>query len=462
MTSGRASTRLGPGESRHVLDLAREIADNRRALRHDWVARLAASRTVALPDAETDPGLAMVPSGGFRLSRQDFENLGDTAKVFFADAVTRGPWTYLRGYGYYAADAQMYLPDRVPSAARRWRLVQDGWPRYADYAAELGDETAMTPIPWGRWLAWLAFLEAMTNDLCSAAWTARQLRMRSVSDCADAALQAVADLLAESGWHLWNDPRRARLGSWAERVHAVAADPALGLAMHGIGDEVARQRPPSWAVRAIREGDCMWQAAAAYELRWPALRAAHPDAPVLLLSEAYGAMSTGPLWVGLMTEEERQRVRPAACRLSVHEAEMGRVSGAGWRTGRVESEGRVVVHLDDSVFTGRTHAALRDVLAGEPAAVYLVPLTFDVGTPFNHPEEITALGRSVAEHLGRMEDLVRALGGSMPSATSLWARRKRPSAADGSVEGAFARVLGGSDRQLALLWDLYGPEVRRG
>ncbi|MDN3265784.1 hypothetical protein QWJ26_39525 [Streptomyces sp. CSDS2] len=69
------------------------------------------------------------------------------------------------------------------------------------------------------------------------------------------------------------------------------------------------------------------------------------------------------------------------------------------------------------------------MLTGASAAVYLVPLTLDVGTPFNHPEEITALGRSVGEHLAAVEGLVRAVGGALPAAPSLWAGRKTPTPA---------------------------------
>ncbi|MFH8802716.1 hypothetical protein ACH4F6_24405 [Streptomyces sp. NPDC017936] len=404
----------------------------------------------------------MAPGGGFRLTGADLEDLGDTARAFFTDTVTRDGWTHLRGYRYYAADAQMHLPRRVPPAAVRWQVVQDGWPRFAEHAAKLAEETAVVPISWGRWLAWLAFLEAMVNDLCAAAWTARHLRAGAAAELVDSALRNVSQVLAESAWHLWNEPYRARPDTWAERVHAVAADPGLHAVLRDLGAEVARLQPPAWAVRAIREGDCLWQVVAAYEQRWPAVRAAHPGLPVLLLSEAFGAMSAGPLWTALMPEADRARVESAVCRLSVHEEEMGRVSAAGWRTEGIEAEGRVLVHIDDSVFTGRTHAALRDVLVGAPAAVYLAPLTFDVGTPFNHPEEITALGRTVEEHLWLMEDLVRAPGGRMPAAASLWARRKRRSAHDGSDEGEFSRVLGGSDRLHALLWELYGAEVRHG
>ncbi|MCX4763629.1 hypothetical protein OG562_22225 [Streptomyces sp. NBC_01275] len=461
MTVKPAHDRLTRDEGRRVLDLAREIALDQRALRQDWSARLRAARTVAIPDGEDfEPGSGLAPGGGFRLRPADLAQLGDTAKAFFADAVTRDGWTYLRGFRYYAADAEMYLPGRVPSAVRRWGLIQSGWPRYAEHAAKLAEEAAVTPVPWGRWLAWLAFLESVLNDLCAAAWSAEHLRDRSAAPRVDVAVRAVSRLLAEAGWHLWNEPHRARPDTWAERAHAVVADPDLAAALRGIEAAIGTESPPSWAVRAIREGDCLWQIAAAYELRWPALRAAHPGQPVLLLSEAFGAMSVGPLWAALMSEEDVKSVESAACRLSVHEEEMGRVSGSGWRTERVEAMGRVVVHLDDSVFTGRTHAALRGVLDGGPTAVYLASLTFDVGTPFNHPEEITALGRNVNEHLDLIEELVRAPGGNLPSAMSLWARRKRHGVHDPSEQGAFARVLGGSDRLLALLWDRYAMEIR--
>jgi hypothetical protein len=149
----------------------------------------------------------------------------------------------------------------------------------------------------------------------------------------------------------------------------------------------------------------------------------------------------------------------ATSRMSVHEQEMGRVPTNAWRTGGLDAARRVVVHLDDSLFTGRTHLALQQALGGAPEAACLAALTCDVGMSVNHPEEITALGCGAEEQLRQMEDPARWPGGQLPAAASMWARRTRP-ALDGDLDWALlARLLGGSGRLLAALWQRYVPEV---
>jgi hypothetical protein len=144
----------------------------------------------------------------------------------------------------------------------------------------------------------------------------------------------------------------------------------------------------------------------------------------------------------------------------VHEAEMNRVPSQGWASDRISGQDRVVVHLDDSVFTGRTHELFRDRIDGDPVAVYLVTMSFDVGTPFNHPEEILASGRTVTGQLDLMESLVREPGGMLPAATSLWVRRKQPPPGESTNSAVFARVLGGSDLLMAALWRRYPATIR--
>ncbi|WP_037905371.1 hypothetical protein [Actinacidiphila yeochonensis] len=456
---------------RRLFGWSREMAGQRRELERCWTAALRADVAISLP-----PGVAaaqhLADGGGFRLPAAREDQLPAAARVFFDDRVVRGGWVYLRGFGYYAADAQMYLPGRAPAPGPRFAAVQQRWPRYAEFARPLAEPAAREPAGWYAWLAWLAFLESAVQDVCTARWSAAVLADGGAAGVLDEVLEGLGALLAEAAWNRWQ-PDGCQAGpydraTWAERAAALSSDARIPEVLRKLGRALQGPEVAADAVRAVREGDVLWQIAAVAHTRWPALDAAHPGAPVLLVSEAFGAMAAGPVLAGMLPAGQRGRVRLALARGSVHEEEMARVSGTAWRTGRLEAGGQVVVHLDDSVFTGRTHAGLRRALTGVPAAVYLVPLTLDVGTPFNHPEEITALGRGVGEHLAGLETAVRAVGGALPPAPSLWARRKAPTPPvgadggpeEGSWEEAFARVAGGSDRLLALLWGRYAPEVR--
>ncbi|MDN3265785.1 hypothetical protein QWJ26_39530 [Streptomyces sp. CSDS2] len=75
---------------------------------------------------------------------------------------------------------------------------------------------------------------------------------------------------------------------------------------------------------------------------------------MLLVSEAFGAMAAGPVLAGMLPPAQRARIRLGLARGSVHEEE----TGTAWPTGRLDADGRMVVHLNDSVFTGRNHAGL--------------------------------------------------------------------------------------------------------
>ncbi|WP_103528871.1 hypothetical protein [Streptomyces sp. SM12] len=445
------------------------MAAQRGVLGQRWTAALGASGTVDLPPPGTPAASHLADGGGFRIPESAADRLSTAARSFFVDRVTHEGWVYLRGFSYYAADAQMYLPRRAPSAGDRFAAIPERWPRYAEFAQQLAQPAARHPAEWYAWLSWLAFLEAAVQDVCAARWSAAVLAQCEAAKVLDEALRSLGALLAEAAWNRWQ-PASHPAGacdpaSWGTRAADLMRDSRLLEVLEGLAGSLHGPGVLADAVRAIREGDVLWQVAAAFATRWPALTDAHPDRPVLLVSEAFGAMATGPVLAGMLPPEQHSRTRLALARCSVHEAEMSRVSGTAWRTGRLHAGDQVVVHLDDSVFTGRTHARLRRILTGAPAAVYLVPLTLDVGTPFNHPEEIPAVSQDIGAHLANLESTVRAVGRVLPPAPSLWARRKSPAppvaAGDRDTERAFKRVAGGSDRLLALLWDRYATEVRR-
>lgn len=449
---------------------SREMAAQRRQMERGWTAALQAGGLISLPPPEHPVAQHLADGGGFRIPAKLEDHLPQVARAFFDDRVVREGWVYLRGFSYYAADAQMYLPGRAPAPGRRFAAIQQRWPGYAEFARPLAEPAARKPVGWYAWLAWLAFLESAVQDVCTARWSAAVLGHGGAAGVLDEVLEGLGALLAEAAWNRWQPDGRPAgpcdPASWAKRATALSSDARIPEAMCEVARALEGPEVAADAVRAVREGDVLWQIAAVAQTRWPALAAAHPGAPVLLVSEAFGAMAAGPVLAGMLPTGQRGRVRLALARGSVHEEEMARVSGTAWRTGHLEADGQVVVHLDDSVFTGRTHTGLRRALTGMPAAVYLVPLTLDVGTPFNHPEEITVLGRGVGEHLAGLETAVRAVGGALPPAPSLWARRKAPAPPLGADSGpvdpqeeAFARVAGGSDRLLALLWGRYAPEV---
>ncbi|MBL1111268.1 hypothetical protein JK364_02400 [Streptomyces sp. 110] len=89
---------------------------------------------------------------------------GPAAQAFFTDRVTRDGWVHLRGFGYCAADTAMYPPELQPSAAERWCVVAERRPSYAQHAEALARPLVVSPVPWYPWLAWPAFVNAVTGE----------------------------------------------------------------------------------------------------------------------------------------------------------------------------------------------------------------------------------------------------------------------------------------------------------
>lgn len=113
---------------RRLCGWSREMAVQRRELERDWTAALQAGGAISPP-----PGVAaaqhLADGGGFRVPATLEDQLPAAAKAFFDDRVVREGWLYLRGFGYYAADAHMYLPGRAPAPGQWFAAVQQRWPR---------------------------------------------------------------------------------------------------------------------------------------------------------------------------------------------------------------------------------------------------------------------------------------------------------------------------------------------
>ncbi len=447
-----------------IFRLAREISRNAACLEERWASALRSCGLISAPPrswGHSSPKDFLAAGGGFRIRLDEALTEGISDQAIRLGATARNGWIYLRGYSYYAADPAMHLPTEVPAAEVRWGIIEGRWTGYTGIAAALGHDVANPPLSWNRWLIWISFLEMVVNDLCSATWTARQLRAEELARQAESTLDRVSLILAESTWNLWRSPSGVAPETWAARAADVLEDRSTAQAIRDVGKILRSAEHPPWTVRAVREGDILWQVGAAYERCWDSILRSHPENSVLLVSEAFGALAVGALWKAMMPAFQKTLVTGTISRSSVHEEEMGRVPGESWHSHPPNADGKVVVHLDDSVFTGRTHQRLRSALSGTPVEVYLVPLTFDVGTPFNHPDEVRRSGLSMAQHLHVLENLVRAPGGQLPAATSLWARRKRPTSGRDAPSKAeiVSRVTGGSDRLMAILWRRFMTEI---
>ena len=402
--------------------------------------------------------------GGFRLPLSALPSIRPSLVRDFLSEFGRPHlgWQHTRGYDYYSADTTMHLPSRLPSEARRLSRLAARWANYGDLLISMAGHAARRPLRLHDWLALIGALEWMLNDAWTVHW-AWCCRTGAQPDRElDAVTKSLTQAIVEIAWKRWNTGGdRAEAHLW-EAYDAVRTDLRFAAKLTTLKHELALcSQDPGW-LRAVREGDQLWSVFASFERKATAVLARHPTSRIVVASEAFGAVHCGPCWLALATEADRARMRTITTRMSIHEEEMGR-DVANCRTAAIALDEPVIVHVDDSVFTGRTHELFKQTLASEPQYTYLAALTIDLSTPLNHPAEMTWDGRSTREHIDCLSRLGRSCDGQLPPLLSFWAchRAYRQSTGDADSDYLAARV-GGSDRLLAELWSLFGEQILHG
>jgi hypothetical protein len=451
---------LGREDVRRVLQLRREVEGERRKLARAWNARLHGSGLVEFGSSD-NLIVHLCTVGGFRFPLPALPSIRPSlVRDFLSEfGLPRSGWLHTRGYDYYSADTTMHLPSRLPSEARRLSRLATRWANYDDLLTSMAGHAARRPLRLHDWLALIGVLEWMLNDAWTVHW-AWCCRAGGQPDRElDAVTRTVTQAIVEIAWKGWNaagDSAEARL--WEAR-DAVRTDAGFAAKLTTLQHALARcSHDPGW-LRAVREGDQLWSVFASFERKAATVLARHPGARVVVASEAFGAIHCGLYWLALATEADRARMRTITTRMSIHEEEMGRAV-AGCRSSAIALDEPVVLHVDDSVFTGRTHELFRQMLVTEPQYAYLAALTIDLGTPLNHPAEMTWDGRSPGEHIEYLSRLGRSCDGRLPPLLSFWACRRAYPAATGDADSDYlAARAGGSDRLLAALWGLFREQI---
>lgn len=429
-----------------LLDLRREVAQSQKEAHRLLASRLAArGELCGIPDLD-DLAAHIVPEGGFRLASRHVDELSGPLRhvVNMLGGVRDGTWSS-RGYAYYALDPLLHLPGHVPSPADRLRVLAARLRVLPRLVADAVAGWDRPPVPFADALAMLAAAEWLLNDLWTLHWAwisfTDDLRA-SVPDSLDAVSEIVMRLANASG-----------SGSIADLQQRMIEDDVVATRLATLSQ--AADRGAVVDMRALREGDQLVPMLALLETHARPLLDQHPTRPILLASEAFGAIHVGGLWRHALADRD---VEVAVVRGSIHEMEMSRLA-PGVEGGEVDAPDRLVLHLDDSVFTGRTHERFLGSVRSA-REIRLCAMTVDLGTPFNHPDELSPDPARMHEAIDRLEHFARSVDGRLPSALSYWARRKRPARSGQDPDAIVATVLGGSDRLVAALWARFEREIR--
>lgn len=440
-------TRLDRSAIDRLLVLRREVSHSQAEVHQLLADRLAAREELCGVPAFDALGMHIVPEGGFRLPSRRVAELPEPLRyvVRTLGVVRDGAWSS-RGYGYYALDPLLHLPGRVPSLTDRLRALGSRLRILRPLVANVTAGWDRPPVPFVEALTMLAAAEWLLNDLWTLHW-AWIAHTGDLSAPAPDALDAVSEIIMRMALGTGGG------GSIADLRMRVIDDSVVAIRLCILSQAAGRGEAVD--VRAVREGDQLVPVLALLETHVRPLLDHYPGQPVLLASEAFGAVHLGGLLRHALADND---VEVALVRGSVHEAEMSRLR-PGIEGCEVDAAGRVVLHLDDSVFTGRTHERLR-VSVRRSLETHLCAMTIDLGTPFNHPEELSPDLSHVHEAIDRLEHLARSVDGRLPSALSFWARRKQPGQPGLNPDAVVETVLGGSDRLVAGLWARFEGEIR--
>jgi hypothetical protein len=401
--------------------------------------------------------------GGFKMPRSCETELGVLARRFFGRfGFFRQGWLHLRGYQYYFADPTMHLRTNRPSPVSMLNQLEERWSTYQEYPGILEELQRANPMR-PRWVAAVSFLEWIVNDLCTLRWLAATLEHQLPG-------AAVAGPETQSLLFRCSDQlARLAFGSWRYGMHwecASEIEILRRILVEGsrlpwkIWRQLLSSALPDGMLRAVREGDQLWLTFAAFDSKVrPLLEQLTPMQTCLVASNAFGAIHVGGLWLPLMSKTIRAVTTLATVSVSVHEFEMKR-TGALARFAVPGSGYSLVIHADDSVFTGRTHERFT---ADHPSSsVVLVPLTFDIGTIYGYPQMLGQSADEVALRLEKVEAFARGGDGRLSPARSYWGVKEvSRSPNDGRRPEEWTRVVNGSDRLLGMLWQRFGDEICR-
>ena len=508
--SGTASQRLPQHDISAITRNWRgEISRAGQDLSTRWQAEITESEGIGLPGHGREMHGYVVPWGGFRLHSSEWPSIGPAAHRFFGRLCHhRGGWVYLRGYRYYALDASMHLSSRMPTAQSRWLSLTERWNRYSLVAGPAISELTSRPARFAQWIAALSLLEWVANDLCALSWALLHSQDYGGNRHAivDHQLATVLQMVADLGWHSWHRTNASKSNStsvhgsqgldspgglfsdldrrgisarqpWFDKINSGTLNNPPGKVLASRLSAVLRDvevidlmehvltllnEREGQLLRTVREGDDLWLAAATFESKVGAILRRHKTERVLILAEAFGALHVGYLWRALASPADRDRIDVQLVRSSVHEENAHRTEARAWRSGPVEASGRVVVHADDSLSSGRTHERMCAKLVGIPAAVYIAAMRFDTSTPRNSITEINWAGRTQHEQLQFVEALARATDGTLAYAPSPWTPHATSlGPAMTADEEEYHRIVAGHDRMLSALWVRFKKQILR-
>lgn len=394
----------------------------------------------------------LAPEGGYRIPENKWWELEETQKSFFHDKVKiQNDYIYFRGYSYYSSDICLHKKQKKLNNKEAFHVLLTRWKQYklhVECIKELNNDN----LKWTEYLAIISYLEWMWNDLSTLSWIAIVMKdyfyESIIVECIDLLASVIADctyyyLSAEDDidFQLELDKLINIFSSENEKI-------IFGILEKYINCNV-------YLFRSIREGDQLWIVLANYEFKLlPWLRKMkYPK--VLFLNNAFGGINIGFLLKQLI-KRDTESINIYS---SIHEKEMGRNIVFGEIELSVPVvEYEYIIFVDDSIFTGKSLNSLKKNLKLPNKRMFYLPMTYDVATYFNHPEELNFCEKNRLERVLQVEEMTRSINGLLTPARSYWAYKKKKVFGMGDIE--YDEKINGSDLLMRILWKRFEKEIK--
>ena len=403
--------------------------------------------------------------GGFRLGQSEFDLLAPPLREFFGRrGHVDGDTVWLRGYSYYECDPQMHEKRSGVTESSLWQTFCGHWRAYSESA--FGCEGASSTSNVVNWIGVLSYLEYVFNDLTTMLWFVYSNESRieglpggsRIAPTIEACVSEIADMIAS----LLLFRSSASSDGFPQRIADVVLNQTLALF---IETSPLISNPAPGSVRAVREGDSLPALFAAHETKLAGFVGLREPAPVLIVSNAFGALNLGVIFQRLTSD------RLQAEHLNVHYsqhrsvgAELGEHSGTvrsfGTRSVAQAAEdyrdGYVIV-VDDCIFTGMSFHEIRDAFdAG--TEVLPLPLMLDSQSlkyfrrEIRDPEEAYRTAKVAVMR-------ARELGDRLPAFEAFWdwSTPVRPVPHEEASE--FDKIVSGGDVLLRVLWSRFHRQI---
>lgn len=399
--------------------------------------------------------------GSFKLSLDEFLKLDQCWRVFFEKkGKIENNIIWLRGYSYYECDPQMHTKNEVLTEQTLWKKFTKHWNEYKK--VEL--EEVSNKFDVFNWLATIAFLEYLFNDLTTLLWfilinkkEIKKLYNYSILlSNVESESNEVASLLSS----LLKLELPEDVNSIIKKIKSIISNDEINEFLR-ISDNISSFE--HGCIRAVREADSLALIYSAYLFKLLPFCETTSNKRILFLSNAFGALNIGYLFKNLIKSSiHAEHVNVHFSQHRADSAQIGKSSGEVKLLNHDSSAMHLnketcVIVVDDCIFTGKSFFNIKKEFE-DKVDVYLLPLSLDIQSLKYYNRNKRNIEKTY--HTSKNALIwANELGDRLPAFEAFWDWKNF---SEDSIRGAktdFDRIINGGDVLLKKLWIRYQKDI---